>query len=328
MTPKTEPENPPAGLPETLPVLPLRDTVPLPFAVIPLAVGQERPVRLGDGALRSNRLIALVSQQKPDRVPAGPDDIHRVGTAAMVHQLSRSADGTLRLIVQCLDRIRLLDFVQTEPYLAARIERAPEIEGEGNEVEGLVHAARDLFRKLAGLIPERYGEITLAVEALSDPHQIISLISTRGPFSIPARQEILEIDSITAKLRKLIGHLQHELTVRELGQKITEETQEEMSKAQRDYFLREQLKTIQRELGEESPERKEIETLRRRLKEIPLPEEARKEAERELGRLEQLPPAAAEHGLILTYLDWLLNLPWGATTGGRIDVAHARSVLD
>lgn len=328
MTARIQTGTPEITLPEILPVLPLRDTVPFPSAVIPLVVGQERSVHLVDEAMRSNRLIALVAQRKAEAAPAGPNDIYRIGTSAIIHQLSRAADGTLRLAVQCQERIRLLDFVQTEPYLVARIERAPNLEAEGVEVEGLTRAARDLFQKLIGLITEFTEELGPLMEGLTDPRQVISLIAARGPFAIAVRQEILEIDAIPAQLRRLIGMLQHELTVRELGRKITRETQEEMSKAQRDYFLREQIKTIQRELGEETSEQEEIRALRSRLKEARLPDEARKEAERELERLERLPPAAAEYGLIRSYLDWIFALPWGITTGERIDVARARAVLD
>jgi len=328
MTAQTQPGPQAIPLPDVLPVLPLRDTVPFPWAVITLAVGQERSIRLVDEAMRSNRLIALVAQRKAEPTPAGPNDIYRIGTAAIIHQLSRTADGTLRLVVQCRERIRLVDFVQTEPYLTARVEDAPDREAEGVEVEGLVRAARDLFQKLIELITQLPEELRPAMESFSDPLQVISLIATRAPFSSAARQEILEIDAVPDKLRRLIVMLQHELAVRELGSKITRETEEEMSKAQRDYFLREQLKTIRRELGEEDAEEAEIQTLRDRLQEVRLPEEARGEAERELGRLERLPPAAAEYGLIRAYLDWILSLPWGITTGDQIDVARARAVLD
>lgn len=315
-------------LPEALSILPLRDTVAFPMAVIPLIVGQERSVKLVEDAMRANRLIGLVAQKEMEARPAGPEDLYRMGTAAVIQQLLRAPDGTLRLVVQGLERVRILDFTKTEPYLVARIERAPEAGEEGVEVEALIQAVRDLIQRLTPLIPELPDELGGAIQALTDARQISYLVGSSVPISVAARQEILEIDSLPGKLRRLIELLQHEMTVRELGRKITRETEEEMSKAQRDYILREQMKTIQRQLGEESPEQAEIEAFRRRLKEAPLPEEARKEAERELTRLERLPPAAAEHGLIRTYLDWLLSLPWGKTTGGQIDVPHARKILD
>lgn len=316
------------SLPDALSVLPLRDTVAFPMAVIPLLVGQERSVKLVEDAMRSNRMILLVAQKSVEARPAGPEDLYRMGTAAVIQQLLRAPDGTLRLVVQGLERVRIVDFARTEPYLVARIERSPEIIEEGVEVEAFIRAVRDLIQRLTPLIPELPDELSGAIQALTDLRQIVYLVATSVPISVAARQDLLEINSLPAKLRRLIELLQHEVAVRELGQKITRETEEEMSKAQRDYVLREQMKTIQRQLGEENPEQAEIEAFRRRLQEAPLPEEARKEAERELSRLERLPPAAAEHGLIRTYLDWLLSLPWGKTTGGQIDVGHARKILD
>lgn len=317
-----------ASLPDALSVLPLRDTVAFPMAVIPLLVGQERSVKLVEDAMRSNRLIGLVAQKEMEARPAGPDDLYRIGTAAVIQQLLRAPDGTLRLVVQGLERIRIVDFAKTEPYLVARIEREPERAEEGVEVEALIRAVRDLTQRLTPLIPEFPDELGGAIQVLTDPRQIAYLVASSVPISVAARQDILQIDSIPGKLRRLIELLQHEVAVRELGRKITRETEEEMSKAQRDYILREQMKTIQRQLGEENPEQAEIEAFRRRLEDAALSPEARKEAERELSRLERLPPAAAEHGLIRTYLDWLLSLPWGKATGEKIDVAHARKILD
>ncbi|WDT80211.1 MAG: LON peptidase substrate-binding domain-containing protein [Candidatus Manganitrophus sp.] len=271
------------SLPDALSVLPLRDTVAFPMAVIPLLVGQERSVKLVEDAMRANRMIFLVAQKSVEARPAGPEDLYRMGTAAVIQQLLRAPDGTLRLVVQGLERVRIVDFARTEPYLVARIERAPEIIEEGVEVEAFIRAVRDLIQRLTPLIPELPDELSGAIQALTDLRQIVYLVATSVPISVAARQDLLEINSLPAKLRRLIELLQHEVAVRELGQKITRETEEEMSKAQRDYVLREQMKTIQRQLGEENPEQAEIEAFRRRLQEAPLPEEARKEAERELS---------------------------------------------
>jgi ATP-dependent Lon protease len=315
-------------IPDALPVLPLRDTVVFPLAVAPLVVGQERSVRLVEDAMRGNRLVALVAQSNRDARPAGPDDLYRVGTAAVIHQLLRAPDGTLRLIVQGLERIRLLDFVRTEPYLVARLATAPDLEATGIEVEALVRATRELYQRLVALVPELPDELAAAAESLSDARQLAYLIGSTVPLPVPARQEILELESVPAKLRRLTELLQHELAVRDLQRQIAAQTQEQMSRAQREHFLREQLRTIQRELGEDDPEQAQVRELRRRLEEARLPEDARREAERELARLERLPAVSPEHGLIRTYLDWLLSLPWNTTTGGQIDVPRARAILD
>ena len=326
MSNRPTPDDP--AVPDVLPILPLRDTVVFPLAVTPLLVGQERSVKLVDDAMRANRLIGLVAQRNVSAHPAEPGDLYRIGTMAVIHQLLRGQDGTLRLLVQGLERVRIGDFVRTEPYLVAGVAPAPSTEASGIEAEALMRTIRDLFKRLVALMPELSDEMESAVEVLTDPCQLVSMVVSNLPIDLTTRQEILELDSVEAKLRRLVDLLQHELAVRELGKKITAETKEQMSKAQRDYFLREQMKSIQRELGEDSPELAEVRELRERLEKVALSEEARKEAERELERLAQLPPASPEHGIIRSYLDWLLSLPWQMRTGGPIDVIRAREILD
>ncbi len=314
----------PPALPDVLPVLPLRATVVFPLAVVPLAVGQPRSVRLVDDVMRGNRLLALVTQRS-DVADAGPEALYPVGTAGIIHQLSRDKEGSLQLVVQGLERIRLQEFTAREPYLVARIEPRPDQAASGTEADAWRRAAVDLFRKLVSLaeLPEEVG---VAAETLPDPRQVAYLIASLAPLDVAVRQEVLEIDPVDAKLRRLIEPLQREIAVRELGQKITTETRDRLSKTQRDYYLREQLRSIQQELGE--GDQTETADLRRRLEEARLPEEARREVERELGRLASIPPTSPEHGMIRTYLDWMASLPWNVTTGVAIDLARARKVLD
>ncbi|MDF3043568.1 MAG: ATP-dependent protease La [Thermomicrobiales bacterium] len=315
-------------IPDALPVLPLRGgTVVFPLAVAPLNVGQDRSVRLVDDAMRGNRMLALVAQRGDEPEQAGPDDLHPIGTAAIIHQLLRAPDGTVRLIVQGLERIRLLDFVATEPYLVARVVAAPDQMSPGFETEGLRRAVLDLFRRLVALIPEVPDEVSAAAETITDPRQVAYLVASTGLLDGAARQEILELEPVEAKLRRLIEILQHEESVRELGQQIAAETQGRMTKAQREYFLREQLRSIQQELGEGGDD-PEIGELRRKITETTLPQDVRREAERELERLATIPPASPEHGIIRTYLDWIAELPWDKLSGGEIDIARARQVLD
>jgi ATP-dependent Lon protease len=316
-------------IPDALPVLPLRGgTVVFPLAVVPLTVGLPRSVQMVDDVMRGNRMLALVAQRNEEIEQAGPGDLHRIGTAALIHQLMRGPDGTVRLIVQGLERIRVLDFIATEPYLVARIEPAPDRVATGVEVDGLRRAALDLFRRLVALIPEVPDEVAAAAETIAEPRQVAYLIASTGLIDAEARQEILELDSVEAKLRRLIELLQHEESVRELGQRIASETQGRMSKQQREYFLREQLRSIQQELGEGGDADPEIAELRQKIAEANLPPEARKEADRELDRLSSIPQASPEHGIIRTYLDWIANLPWDKLSGGEIDIAKARQVLD
>jgi ATP-dependent Lon protease len=326
-----EPTPPPGealSLPDALPVLPLgSNNVVFPLAVVPLVVGQPRSVQLVDDAMRRERLVVLVPQRTDTSQQPGPEDLYRVGTAGIVHQLVRATDGTLRVVIQGLERVRLLDFIATEPYLVARVELAPDQATPGVEIDALRRAAVDLFRRLVAVSPELPDELTASVEALPDPRQVVYLVASAVPLPGEARRELLEQDPLEAKLRYLIDLLQHEVTVRELGQKITAETQQRMSRAQRDVFLREQLRSIQRELGE-GEDNTQLAELRRQLEEANLPEEARREAQRELDRLVSIPPASPEYGMIRTYLDWMVSLPWNALGGGEIDVGRARRVLD
>jgi ATP-dependent Lon protease len=244
----------------------------------------------------------------------------------MVHQLLRTADGTLRLIVQGLERIRIVDIVSTEPFLVARVEPMPDRVTPTDETQGLRRAVLDLYRTLVALADELPAELAATAESLEEPLQVAYLVAGTAPIGTEDRQVILELDPVDAKLRRLVELLQHEIAIRELGQRIRSETTERMSKAQRDYFLREQLQAIQRELGED--EDPEISDLRRRIAEAELPDDARREAERELERLATIPPASPEHGLIRTYLDWFASLPWRAPTPATIDVPNARAILD
>jgi ATP-dependent Lon protease len=283
-------------------------------------------MQLVDDAMRRERLLVLVPQ-RTDQTEPGPDDLQRIGTAGIVHQLVRAPDGTLRVVIQGLERVRLLDFVSTEPYMVARVELAPDQSTPGVEIAALRRAAVDLFRRLVAVSPELPDELAVSVEALPDPRHVVYLVASAVPLPGETRRELLELDPLDTKLRRLIDLLQHEVSVRELGQKITAETHQRISKAQRDVFLREQLRSIQRELGE-SEDNPDLAELRRQLEEAHLPEEARREAQRELDRLATIPPASPEYGMIRTYLDWTVSLPWNTLSGGDIDVGRARQVLD
>jgi ATP-dependent Lon protease len=315
-------------IPDALPVLPLRETVVFPLTAVPLAVGQPRSVRLVDDVMRGNRLLALVAQRDPTIEPATPDILYRVGTVGVIHQLARVPDGSVRLMVQGIERIRLLDWVGTDPYLVGRIEVAREPGDQAPEVEGLRRAVLDLFRRIVELSADLPDELAVMTENIKDSRHLAYLVASVTPLELAARQELLEIDSLAAKLRRLVDLLQRDLAVRELGRKITSETQERLTKQQRDFYLREQLRSIQRELGETEGGDSQADELRRRIDEARLPDEARREAERELGRLASLPSSSPEHGMIVTYLEWMASLPWDKASGGAIDIGRAREVLD
>lgn len=315
-------------IPDALPILPLIDTVVVPMAVVPIVVGQDRSVKLVDEVMRANRLVALVAQRHPETRSAQPDDLYRVGTAAIVHRLLRLPDGSLQLVVQGLERVRIVDFLQTEPFLVARVDKAPEHITIDTEIEALRRTLGNLFQRLVPLTHEIPDELAAAGDRIGDPRMFAYLVTAMMPMETTVRQEVLELDTVTAKLKRLIHVAQQELSVRELQQQIASNAQENISKTQREYVLREQLKSIQRELGEEDAEQAETQELRQQLTAADLPAEAQKEAFRELSRLERLPAISPEYGMIRTYLDWMTTLPWHHTTGEAIDLTHAAQILD
>jgi ATP-dependent Lon protease len=298
-----------------------------PLTVAPLSVGQPRSMRLIDDAMTANRMFAAVTSTKRDTEQPGPDDLYRVGTAATILQMVRTPDGVVRLAVQGVERIRILEYTSTEPYLLARVEPWPDRNAPGMEGEALRRSLVDLLRRLAGVVPGMPQELIAAAEALEEPRELAYLVASTTPLPFEGRQRVLEADPSEAKLRVLIELIQHEVAVRELGQSITSQTQERLTKAQRQMLLREQLRSIQQEL-DEGGEGSELDELRRKITEAGLPAEAQREATRELDRLAAIPEASPEHGLIRSWLEWMADLPWAKLTGGDIDVLRAREVLD
>jgi len=322
-------------IPSILPVLPLRGLVIYPETVVPLTIGQPRSIRLIDEVMASeDRLIGLMASRDPNLEVPEPKDLYPVGTVAMVHRLFKAPDGTIRLMVQGMERFRMGEFVQLEPYLKAKIELIPEMQEERAgeevqvEVEALARNARDQFRHIAELIPSIPRELVMAVAGLEDPLQTVYTIANFQRMDLEDAQAILELDKVSDKLRRLVTILTRETEVLEIGQKIQSEARSEIEKVQRDYFLREQLKAIQRELGEADEQSVEVDEFRKKIEDAGMPEEAAKQANRELERMARLPSASAEYGVIRTYLDWLVTLPWSKITADNLDIAHARQVLD
>ncbi|MFL5656112.1 MAG: endopeptidase La [Ktedonobacteraceae bacterium] len=316
------------SIPDVLPVLPLKDTVIYPFAVQPLGVGQERSIRLIDEVMRGNRLVVLVAQKSAEIEQAGPDDIFRIGTVSRVARMIRMPDGTIQIIVQGLERVAIGEFTQEKPYLAAHVTLKPDTQEEDNETEAIKRNVVSYFQRLVALVQNVPEGVAAATLNLEEPRQVVYVIATFVQMELELRQNLLELDSVRAKLENLSSFLSHELEIFELGKKIQTSAQEEMGKVQREYLLREQLKAIQRELGEESEEQATVNELRRKIDEARMPEEALKEANRELSRLEKLPTVSPEYSIIRTYVELLTSLPWSKSTGEKIDVPHARQVLD
>src|SRR5690242_8203377 len=316
-------------LPDALPVLALPDAVVFPLTAVPLLVVNPAAVRVIDEVMRGNRLLVFAAQREaqPD-APATAENVHRVATAGAIHQMARTPDGAVRAMVQGLERVRLLDFVAKEPYLVARIERAPEYVATGPEVDGLRRAVVEVFRKLVEVSADMPDELGAVAETFTDPRQVVYFVASLVRMDTPTRQALLETDAVADKLRRLVDVLQSELSVREIGRKIASDTEQRLSKKQREFILREQAKTIQKELGEDGDDDSDVGDLRRRLDEAGLPEDARREADRELKRLAGMQPGSPERGMVITYLEWMASLPWKKVDGGSIDIRRARAVLD
>src|SRR6266699_1272078 len=316
------------SIPDELPVLPLKDTVIYPFAVQPLGVGQERSIHLIDEVMRGNRLVVLVAQKSAEIEQAGQDDIFKIGTVSRIARLIRMPDGTIQIIVQGLERVEIGEFTQEKPYLVARVTLKPDIQEEDDETEAIKRNVISYFQRLITLVQYMPEGVAAHALNLEEPRQVVYIIATFVQMELEQRQKLLELDSVRAKLQELSSYLTHELEILELGKKIQTSAQEEMTKVQREYLLREQLKAIQRELGEESEEQATVNELRQKIEEARMPEEALKEANRELSRLEKLPTVSPEYSIIRTYLELLTSLPWSKSTGEQIDVPRARQVLD
>lgn len=313
---------------QTLPILPLRGTVVFPLTVIPLAAAQPRSLRLIDAVASGDRTVVLVLQNDAEAEAAGPGETRMIGTLSTIHQMMRVPDGTVRLAVQGIKRVRILDWVGEEPYLTAVVEELPEEESDDIETQALMRSTVNLFQRLVSLVSNLPDELVTAALNVEEPLHLAYLIATNLRMDPDERQVLLEYDSVREKLTHLTRYMAKELELLELGKKIQGDVQEEVQKSQRDYYLREQLKAIQRELGDDEGQEAEVQQLREKIESSGMPEEARKEAERELDRLSKLQPAAAEYGVIKTYLDWLVSLPWTVSTETDIDIQKTREILD
>ncbi|HET9660325.1 MAG TPA: endopeptidase La [Thermomicrobiales bacterium] len=320
----------PAGeqLEFVLPILPLRGTVVFPQTVVPLAAAQARSLRLIDEVMSGDRSVGVVLQHDAEQEGAGPGEVHQIGVIGTILQMMRVPDGSVRLAIQGNERMQVIDWVAEEPYLVAKVRRLPEDQTDSAEVQALSRNTLELFQRLVELVPHLPDELVTAALNIDDPQHLAYMVASNLRMEPEERQKLLEIDTLQDKLAYLNQFITKELDVLELGKRLQTEVQEELGKSQREYYLREQMKAIRRELGEESETEAEITELREKVEEAGMPEEAEREARRELDRLSKLPPAAAEYGVIKTYLDWLTALPWNKSTEGEIDIKKARQILD
>jgi ATP-dependent Lon protease len=318
------------AVPSHLPVLPLKSTVVFPRIFIPLSVGRKRSLQLLEDLSGAERHIAVATQLNEQDEEVGFKDIHHVGAMVRIQHMLKLPDGTVQLAVLGLRRIKLTSALSEEPYLTCAVEMMPETHQAfpALEREALIRRATSSFQQLVTLAPHLPAELSSGAAGIDDPLHLAYYIANHTRLTTEQRQEILEIDSAKLKLERLLGHMAHELEVLELGRKIQSQAEEQMGKAQREYFLREQLKAIQRELGELDSELGELGELRERIVKAGLPPEAQREADREISRLERIPSASPESSVIRTYLELIVSLPWNTSTGGEVDVAKAREILD
>jgi len=321
----------PVAIPPELPILPLRDTVLFPNSFMPLAVARESSVHLIDDAIANGKLIAVFTQRDPTVEEPAQADLFAVGTATHIHKMFKLPDGSLRLIVQGLSRLTLEEIVSTQPYLRAKVTAAAEsnVEADALEVDALARNIKTNFQQVVSLSPLLSDDLQTLASNINEPGKLADFVaSSLSTISTAVKQEVLETLDIRARMDNLNRLLIKELEVLELGSKIQSQVQSEVGKNQRDYFLREQLKAIQKELGEGDDQTKEAEELAEKIEAAGMPEPVKKEALRELDRLSKMPVAAAEYTVSRTYLDWLVALPWNKRTEEVIDLPKTKTILD
>ncbi|MCC7205983.1 MAG: endopeptidase La, partial [Anaerolineae bacterium] len=316
-------------IPEELPVLPLRNMVALPFTTLPIAVGVPRSVRLVQEAMQSNRLLALVTSHDPDIDEPTSEQVHDVGSVALIQRIVRGENNTLQLVVNVLERVKVQEWTSGDPYLRARVTVARDIEDdETPEAIALRRTLLQVSREVVELMPNLPDEVGDFLEQVEENRLLVYMIGANARMELEQRQQLLELDDVNAKMRLLIDVLTQEREVLAIGQRISQETQQKVGKEQREFILRRQMDAIRKELGEVDDEAAEAEAYREKIEKAGLPTEAFEQANRELKRLERLSAQSAEYGVIKTYLDWMVELPWNTFSEDNLDIDNARRVLD
>ncbi|MHC5543685.1 LON peptidase substrate-binding domain-containing protein, partial [Singulisphaera rosea] len=315
-------------VPERLPLLPLRSDVVFPQTVVPLVVNRPGGIRLIDEVLIGDKMIGLVTQRHPDTEEPGMDDLYPTVCVGSVLKMLKFPDGSTRIVCQGLFRARLLEVDPTQPYLVGRIEPCEDVVEEGVELDALVHHVNRLFQRMVDQSQQVPEELQVAAMNTREPGRLADLLGSSLPFSIEEKQKLLGEINVRARLERLGQFLSRQLAVLELSSKIQEQVGSEITKAQRDHFLRQQIKAIQEELGEGDGENPELDELWKRIKGAKPPEDVLREAEREMERLAGMHPSSAEYSIVRTYLDWLAVLPWAKSSRDRLDLRRAKKVLD
>src|SRR2546421_7705350 len=316
------------SLPDKLPILGLSDIVIFPGMVAPLLVETPQSTKLIDEVVAGDRLLGVVLQRNAEAENPMPHEMHEVGCAARVLKMLKFPDNTVRVLVEGLWRIRVKEYASTDPYLCARFELLQDMTEDSVELTAMMRNAQTQFHEIIKLSPALSEQIKIAALNTEDPGHFTDMISVNLNLELEERQRLLENPSVKERLTRLLPLLNREHEVLTLSSKIQTEVATAISKTQRDFFLREQMRAIQRELGESDPNASEIRMLREKIDQTPLPPEAKQVATQELERLQQMPPAAAEYGVTRHYLDWILGLPWMKETEDKIDLTEAERILN
>lgn len=315
-------------IPEILPLIPLRDLILFPNLVVPLFVGRERSINALEEAMRNDHLVALVTQRAAELQDPGPDDIYDIGCVVSILQELKLPDGTAKALVEGRQRFRILEYLQSDPYLSVRIELIEEPAVADVETQALMRTLVGDFERASELGKPIPQEVLMAASGIEEPGRLADFVAFHLSLKVEEKQEILEATDAKARLSKTAGFLRKELEILELGSKIQSRVKEQMSKTQREYFLREQLKAIQQELGQYDEVQAEMDEYREKIAAASMPEDVEEKALKELGRLEKMPQAAAETSVIRTYLDWLIGLPWQTEDEEKLDLIAAQEILD
>ncbi len=313
---------------DELSILPIKGTVVFPYLIVPLVVTEQKYARLIDESLMEGKIIGLFAQKNSAVEHPSTEDIYKVGTAASILKMLRFPDGSVRFLVQGLSRVRIKDFVQTDPYPVAKIEVIEEKVERNVELEALIRNVLDLLKKVVDLAPYLSEELQVSAINTDDPSRLADLIASSLNIKLAQKQQLLETFDTNERLRKVLSHINREVEVLELSRRIQSQAASELGKTQKEYILREQLKAIQKELGEADERTAELDEFKRKIKEAKMLPEALDAAKKELDRLSKMNPAAAEYTVSRTYLDWLVNLPWSKSTQDVLDIKKVKKILD
>ena len=316
------------SIPENLPLLPLRGVVIFPSAIVPLLISRGSSLKLVEDTLAAERMLGLVAQKNPEEESPDPSGLYARGTAGRILKMLKYPDGSVRILVQGLARIEIAEYTQREPYFRTQAHRLHDQHLPSKDLEAVQANMVNQFSKFVSMIPYLPDELQVVVMNIKDPGKVTDLVASNLNVSLEEKQDLLNTTDVRSRLEKLSAILNREIELLELGHKIQSQVQTELNKNQKEFYLRQQMKAIQKELGEGDPRSGELEELRKKIDEAGMPEEARKAAENEMERLKIIPPESAEHTVVRTYLEWLVSLPWAKSTEDNLEIPHARGVLD